>query len=65
MKQIIVDILPDGTVKIEGVGFTDAECASYIEALQKALGGEEIEHKHKPEFHKRKTKGTQQIKQSG
>lgn len=65
MKQIIVDILPDGTVKIEGMGFTSSECAQYIKALQEALGGEELEHKNKPEFYRNTPKSMPQVKQSG
>ena len=37
-KEIIVDIAPDGSVKIEGNNFVGAECTKATAFLEKALG---------------------------
>lgn len=38
MKQIIVEVSPDGEVKIEAVGYRGQSCAKATEALEKAMG---------------------------
>lgn len=37
-KRIIVDIAPDGSVKIEADGYKDSTCLKATEDLEKALG---------------------------
>ena len=37
-KEIIVDIAPDGSIKIEGNNFVGAECTKATAFLEKALG---------------------------
>jgi hypothetical protein len=38
MKQIIVEVTEDGTVKIEAMGFTGAACEKATAEIEKALG---------------------------
>lgn len=38
MKQIIVEVSPEGDVKIEAVNFRGKGCEKATEALEKALG---------------------------
>lgn len=52
MKQIIVDISPEGNVKIDASGFQGVGCAKATEQLEIVLGGGEAtsKKKKKPEF---------------
>lgn len=38
MKQLIIDVEADGTVKIDAVGFRGQACQKATEAMEKALG---------------------------
>lgn len=38
MKQITIEVAPDGTVKLEGVGFQGKECDAKMKAFEDALG---------------------------
>ncbi len=55
MKQITVDIAPDGGVKIEAAGFTGPDCEQATKFLEDALGTVEQKHR-KPEYHQRQTR---------
>jgi hypothetical protein len=48
MKEIVVDIAPDGKIKMEGNGFVGKECDVVMAEIETALG--EVERKQlKPE----------------
>ena len=49
MKQVIIDITPDGETKIEAVGFKGKGCAEATRAIEQALGAVAKTQK-KPEF---------------
>ena len=38
MKQVTIEILPDGTMKLGAQGFKGAECKKATKALEEALG---------------------------
>ena len=40
MKQVIIDIMPDGEIKIETRGFVGKACLEETELLKKLLGSE-------------------------
>ena len=50
MKQITIDVLPDGTVSIEAAGFRGNACEKATKAIEEALGGKVQQRKKKPEF---------------
>lgn len=51
MKQIIIDITPAGSVKVEAQGFKGVGCDKATEQIEIALGGEVgKDKKRKPEF---------------
>lgn len=51
MKQIVIDISPAGTVKIDAKCFVGGDCAKATEQLEVVLGGAgEKKRKKKPEF---------------
>jgi hypothetical protein len=51
MKTVIIEVLPDGSMKLEGQGFKGAECEKATAALEKALGVTGKRTK-KPEWYK-------------
>lgn len=52
MKQVIIDITPAGTVKVEAVGFKGVGCDKATEQIEISLGGESgKDKKRKPEFY--------------
>src|SRR5206468_3641056 len=38
MKEIIIDFTPDGSAKIEAIGFQGSSCEATTKALEQALG---------------------------
>lgn len=49
MQEIVIDIEPNGEIKMEGKGFVGAECDQYMQGIEDALG--EIQKKElKPEY---------------
>jgi hypothetical protein len=57
MQHILVDIAPDGSVKIDAVGFTGADCEAATAFLETALG-RIGERRTKPEYHSRRVHGS-------
>jgi hypothetical protein len=50
MKSITIKIRPDGAVKIEAEGFTDASCKDATRAIEEGLsGGTTVGYEDKPE----------------
>jgi hypothetical protein len=49
MKQIIIEVGPEGEVKIEAVGFKGHVCEAATKAIEEALGVV-ASRKRKPEF---------------
>lgn len=49
MKQVIVECAPDGTVKIEAVGFQGNACEKATAEIERALGQVKSRSK-KPEY---------------
>ena len=49
VREIEIVIEPDGSVKVEAHGFEGKACHLDVEAIAKALGGQEVERKWKPE----------------
>jgi hypothetical protein len=49
-KQLVIDITPAGSVKIEAVGCTGDECVKASEPLEIVLGGVS-KRQEKPEFY--------------
>ena len=47
--EIHATVNEDGTIVLEGHGFTDATCAVEIGRILQALGGQTIEHRKKRE----------------
>ncbi len=52
MKTIEVIVQPDGSLKIDAVGFEGADCEQATAFLEKALGQSTGKQK-KPEYHRR------------
>ena len=52
MKTIEVIVQPDGSLKIDAVGFQGADCEKATAFLEKALGHTTGKEK-KPEYHRR------------
>lgn len=50
MKEIIIDVMPDGEVKIETNGFTGKSCTEETQFLKDFLG-KEISRELKPVFY--------------
>lgn len=52
-RQIVIDIGPDGTVKIDAQGFQGGACAKATEQLELVLGGgaRKTKKDYKPEFY--------------
>lgn len=58
-KQIVVDISPSGSVKIDAIGFKGVGCAEATEQIEIALGGAAPkDKKKKPEFFNPASTGT-------
>ena len=49
MAEVIVDFFPDGTVKVEAVGFTGNSCEEATAFLQGL--GTEVEKDYEPEYY--------------
>ena len=49
MKQIIIEIGPDGSVKIEAIGFKGSACEAATKPFEQALGVAQKKTK-KPEY---------------
>ena len=56
MKRVIIDIAPDGSVKIDAVGFSGPECEKATRFLDEALG-KVTKNTRKPEFNKKPEQG--------
>lgn len=56
MQTIIVDIGPDGAVRIDAVGFSGPDCEQATKFLEEALGTVAQKHR-KPEYHQCRTGG--------
>ena len=53
-KQVEITLGPDGTVSLDGLGFTDDSCTQSLDDVMKMLEAEEKKHvKRKPEFYRR------------
>ncbi len=61
-KQVIIDINPAGSVKIDVVGCTGAECAKATEDIEIALGGP-VAQKKKPDYFQSPASTAAQIRQ--
>jgi len=55
MEEIIVDIAPDGSIKVDGKGFKGKTCLKSIEPLIAELG-KVVHTKKKAEFYQRDNK---------
>lgn len=55
-KEIIVDITPDGKVKIEAVGYSGNACEKATAAIEAALGVVKS-RKRKPEYQQKQVTG--------
>ena len=51
MKKVTVTISEDGTVEVEVDGVVGKGCTNYTDAILKALGGEVVSDKKKPEYY--------------
>lgn len=61
MQEILIEIDTVGNVKVEGKGFSGAECTKVTEAIEDALG--EVEsRKLKPEFRQTRTATNKAVK---
>jgi hypothetical protein len=58
-KSIEVIVMPDGSLKIDAVGFKGADCEKATAFLEKELGQIKVKRK-KPEYY-RQTQNQQQI----
>ena len=61
MKKIEIDFLPDGTVKIDALGFQGQSCAKATAAFERALGTVSKDTK-KPDYYRAEI-NPQQLKQ--
>lgn len=61
-KYVEIELLPDGTMKVEAFGFSGNACERAIEEVMEQLGAEVSEAHHKPEYYERVS--MQQRKQS-
>jgi len=64
MQEIHVDIAPDGSLKIDAVGFTGADCEQATHFLEEALG-QVAEKRKKPEFWQQRSGRTNQRLHTG
>jgi len=55
MAEIIIDILPDGEVKMEGNGYQGKSCDEAMAAFEKALGVV-TNRKNKPDYFRTEVK---------
>ena len=61
MEQIIVEVAPDGGLKIDAVGFRGADCEKATKFLEAALG-RITRRQPKPEYHQtRQTRPQQRL----
>ena len=51
MKSIDIDISPDGTVKIEAIGYKGNACEAATKEIEAILGGQIKSKVRKPEFY--------------
>ena len=60
MKEIIVEISPDGAVHVEAFGYQGNSCEDATKFIEQALG-KTVEQQHKPEYHQQqRTRRNQQ-----
>jgi hypothetical protein len=64
MKQIIVDIGPDGAVIIDAKDFQGVDCEQATRFLEEALGSV-VERQHKPEYRQQRRAGNTRQQQVG
>jgi hypothetical protein len=62
MKEIIVEISPDGAVHVEAFGYRGNSCEEATKFIEEALG-ETVEQKRKPEYYRqqRNTRNQQRL----
>lgn len=58
MKQIKMTINEDGSLEMEGEGFTGPSCEKFMKVYEDALGGAVKERKKKPEYFRREVRTT-------
>jgi hypothetical protein len=58
-RTIEVIVAPDGTLKIDAVGFQGADCEKATAFLEEALG-QVTDHQRKPEYNNRRSVSRQQ-----
>ncbi len=63
-QQIHVDVAPDGSLRIDAVGFTGAGCEQATAFLEEALG-EVTGKQRKPEYFRRQTTRSTQRQRLG
>lgn len=52
MKKVIIEIMPDGTSKVDSQGFTGSSCALATRDLELALAGSgPVDDRKKPDFY--------------
>lgn len=49
-QEIVIDIMPDGTVKVDALGFEDNTCAAATKQIEILLGGHQ-KRDEKPEYY--------------
>ena len=53
--EVKVTVNEDGTTEVEVNGVVGGSCENYTKAIAKALGGEVLSQKKKPEFYEKDT----------
>lgn len=62
MEQIIIDIDPDGSLRIDAVGFQGPDCEQATKFIEQVLGTV-AQRRKKPEYHQRRqTRQKQRLK---
>lgn len=52
MKKVIIDILPDGSVKLDAQGFKGAQCSVATREIELVLAGSgPVDDRKKPDFY--------------
>lgn len=59
MPEVIIDISPAGSVKVDAQGFQGKSCTEATEQIEIVLGGAQAKKKHKPEYYAPAVAGTQ------
>ena len=63
-QEIHVDVAPDGSLRIDAVGFTGADCEQATAFLEEALG-EATGKQRKPEYYRHSTTRSTQRQRLG